>query len=87
MIIYKMKCGHANNAVTGDGKPACAICECTEIERECKGNEGLEGREARCSYYGKNCHSKTASSWDLAFFSHRPDKEYDEYYCGCWGWD
>ena len=27
------------------------------------------------------------SSSDLWFFEHRPDEEYDLYYCGCWGWD
>lgn len=27
------------------------------------------------------------SSWDLAFFQHKPNEEYDEYYCGCYGWD
>ncbi len=23
----------------------------------------------------------------LAFFKHEPDKKYDRYFCGCWGWD
>lgn len=79
---YKMKCGHVDNA-TSDGKPACAICGCVEIERVVKGKEGLEGRLARCS----DCGSKTESRWELPFFSHNPKSEYDSYYCGCYGWD
>ena len=35
-----MKCGHTANAVTGDNKPACAICGCTE-----KMNEELNIKE------------------------------------------
>ena len=27
------------------------------------------------------------SSFDLAFFSYKPDKEQDSFYCGCFGWD
>jgi len=27
------------------------------------------------------------SSLKLPFFKHKPDSDYDEYYCGCWGWD
>ena len=81
-MMYKMKCGHTANATSG-GKPACAICSCLEVERECRGNEGLEGRTAKCTA----CTNTTPSEWGLAFFEHRPDKERDAYYCGCFGWD
>lgn len=27
------------------------------------------------------------SEIDLPFFKHHPDKERDEFYCGCFGWD
>lgn len=30
--------------------------------------------------------AEAPSSFDLPFFEHRPDREYDDYYCGCWGW-
>ena len=80
--LYKMKCGCVNNA-TCEGKPACAIHSCTTIEFKCEGNKGLEGRKAKCSYGG----SIVDSSWGLAFFQHKPNEEYDEYYCGCYGWD
>ena len=72
--IYKMKCGCVNNA-TCEGKPACAIHSCTTIEFKCEGNKGLEGRKAKCSYGD----SIVESSWDLAFFQHKPNEEYDEY--------
>jgi hypothetical protein len=78
-----MKCGHAANA-TCDGKPACAICACTEVADTIP---DLTGRKARCGYYGTHCHSETPSSMKLPFFEYRPDKEYDTYYCGCYGWD
>ena len=81
--LYKMKCGCVNNAVTGEGKPACAIHSCTTIEFKCEGKKGLEGRKAKCSYGD----SIVDSSWNLAFFQHKPNEEYDEYYCGCYGWD
>lgn len=24
---------------------------------------------------------------NLAFFKYNPNHDFDEYYCGCWGWD
>lgn len=63
----------------------------------------LAGRMARCSYHGRvpngrnhgsnrckrgeECLCEEPSSSELAFFAHRPAKEFDEFYCGCWGWD
>jgi hypothetical protein len=37
-----------------------------------------------CCY---SCGSVRDSSFDLAFFKHRPDRDTDAYYCGCFGWD
>jgi hypothetical protein len=88
-----MKCGHTANAVTADNQPACAICNCTEISEQ---EIDLTGRKARCVYYGKTfthqgrtvtCTSENKSSTSLPFFKHKPESEFDEYYCGCWGWD
>jgi len=79
---YLMKCGHTSYA-TCNGKPACVICDCTEIEREVYDTEGLEGRKAKCSL----CGQIVDSNWGLAFFEYRPDREYDSYYNGCRGWD
>lgn len=50
-----MKCGHAANAVDKDGNPCCVICfmatgdASTQIAEQPK----LDGRTARCTYYGK----------------------------------
>lgn len=82
-----MKCGHSANAeqvLNDDTKiPACAICGCTDIEEN---KSDLTGRKSRCSYYGSKCHSEVDSSYNLAFFEHKSNSKYDEYYCGCWGW-
>ena len=82
-----MKCGHTaqGHRIMKDGtkKPVCVICMCEEIA-EIKPD--LTGRKARCSYYGSKCHSEVDSSYHLAFFEHKPNCEYDKYYCGCWGW-
>jgi len=88
-----MKCGHAANAETADNKPACGICGCTELSEQ---EIDLTGRKARCAYYGKvvklqgrtsRCESESESSTSLPFFAHKPESEYDEYYCGCLGWN
>ncbi len=43
-------------------------------------------RMATCAY---NCKSTRPSSEreQLAFFRELPERETDEYYCGCQGWD
>lgn len=90
--MYVMKCGHTanSNRLMPDGTkiPSCVICGCIDIAYECTGTSGLEGRKAICTQHkqGGDCRP-VPSSWDLPFFRYRPDKEYDEYYCGCWGWD
>ncbi len=80
-----MKCGHAAN-VTSNGKPACAICFCTEIAEK---QPNLEGRKAKCCYCGKIANSNGEGSGykELPFFEYKPNEEYDSYYCGCKGWD
>lgn len=82
-----MKCGHAANAhMQRDGKdvPCCAICFGSDGAEEIKELQpDLTGRKARC-FYGDN---ETASSNNLPFFDYCDDKEYDRYYCGCFGFD
>ena len=46
-------------------------------------DERLEGREAKCP----DCGRYDSSRPNLPFFEYSPDKEYDLYYCGCYGWD
>ena len=33
------------------------------------------------------CKCEMPSSNKLAFFREHPEREYDEYFCGCMGWD
>ncbi len=33
------------------------------------------------------CHCERPSAEGGAFFSEQPDKPYDDFYCGCAGWD
>lgn len=100
-MTVMMECGHAQNSwhelPDGSREPACVICSCfTAVE-----TPHLEGRRARCFYYGKptyknecrECRGKVVcvceedSNVNLAFFGQRPDKDYDEFYCGCHSWD
>lgn len=74
-----MKCGHSANATSND-KPICVICGCDELADF---QPNLTGRKAKCSY----CKKEADSNVNLPFFEYKPDKEYDEYYCGCYGWD
>lgn len=114
MMAEMMACGHAANAVDGKGNPVCAICYgihqgATEVVE----TPSLDGRKARCAYYGstferpgarfgcscyqcakryrtegkRTCKCERDSSTNLAFFEHRPDEKYDQFYCGCHGWD
>ncbi len=100
-----MECGHTAQAIDGEGNPACVIClgvhsGATVVDES---PPDLEGRRARCSYYGRTptgrnhgsrtcrrgerCMCEVDSDPSLAFFEHKPDEDYDRYYCGCWGWD
>jgi len=100
-----MKCGHAANAHDRHGKPVCAICigidpGATVVDSH---PPGMEGRKARCHYYGRGrvpyknecdickqgqpCQCERPSSPKLAFFESRPGEPYDKFYCGCRGWD
>jgi hypothetical protein len=76
--IIWMKCNCVADA-TRNGKPCCAIHSTIEQMPA----PDLSKREAKCSYG----HKIVPSKGELAFFRHHPDKEYDEYYCGCWGWE
>ena len=74
-----MKCGHSPNS-TCNGKPFCVICGCGEIADS---EPNLEGRMAECRW----CGHKTQSKFSLPFFEYCPNSDYDNYYCGCGGWD
>ena len=80
-----MKCGHAANAVDKNGNPCCAICAGFTPNAFIVDDSApdLTGRKARCMF----CGAERDSSPELPFFEHKHDKEYDIFYCGCWGWD
>jgi len=84
-----MKCGHAANGKDGNSNPVCVICLGTtpDARTVVQDNPNLTGRKARCTYYGGKCKSEIDSNFNLPFFNYRPDREYDEYYCGCYGWN
>ena len=94
-VTVLMACGHVAQGVNGNGDPVCVVCfgirEGATVVAE---KPSLEGRRAYCSYAtgrdgeSPKVHSEgVPSSWDLPFFSYRPERETDTYYCGCWGWD
>lgn len=79
-----LKCGCTANAQLrkqdGTFVPSCIFHNCTEaIEAP-----SLEGRMMKC---GSPCGKTKPSNLKAAFFQHRPDKEFDQFYCGCRGWD
>lgn len=79
-----MKCGHTANAEYDDGKPCCLICSPKREAYEVVDNKpNLTGRKAKCT----DCGEIVDSNWNLPFFEYCPDKEYDRFYSGCWGWD
>jgi hypothetical protein len=85
-----MQCGHAANATvkdkeTGESKPCCVICAGISAGWDVVATSppDLSGRKAKCSY----CNRTRDSAISLAFFEHRPDEAFDDYYCGCRGWD
>jgi len=80
-----MECGHAANAIDGQGEPVCVICALIRDgwNRVADPQPDLSGRQARCAMCGKVAPSDSG----LAFFEYRPDEELDLYYCGCGGWD
>ncbi len=87
-----MLCGHAANAVGPDGAPSCAICIMLDPGATVVDSNppDFSGRQMLCSYRVKrngDNHVPVPSDPSRAFFEHKPDEEYDRYYCGCWGWD
>ena len=81
-----MQCGHAASG-TSQGEPVCVICAGRNNGwNQIVDTPNLEGREARCTYY-RDCGKAQPSAMSLAFFGHHPKRAYDEFYCGCRGWD
>lgn len=84
-----LNCGHSENSSTNTGEPSCAICFGIHDTSVAEIQPSLDGRTAKCAYnnpHGK-CKSEKPSDTNLAFFEYQPNKEFDMYYCGCYGWD
>lgn len=82
-----MECGHAANGLEkSSGLPVCIIC--TGIHPGARTvvaiAPDLTGRQATCDC-GRLAPSENRQF--LAFFSYRPDRDTDHYYCGHSGWD
>ena len=79
-----MKCGHVAMALDSNNKPVCPMCiDIVDGADEVDENQpDLTGRQAMCE-----CGCIVQSSYKLPFFFHKPESEYDEYYCRCMGWD
>lgn len=76
-----MECGHAANGTEKtSGLPACVVCGSTVVATD---QPDLSDRIAKCGY----CGVRGPSSRTLAFFEYKPDREFDAFYCGCFGWD
>jgi len=82
-----LKCGHSANATDAYGDPCCAICagltNDLDYKTPAESQPALSDRTAKCTY----CKKTVKSSLELAFFECRPDRETDNFYCGCRGWD
>jgi len=74
-----MSCNHVAHGVNQNGQPTCVICFNTKVGE----SPNLEGRTAKCTY----CKTTVKSDIKLPFFGYMPDREKDDYYCGCRGWD
>ena len=83
-----MKCGHAPNATDENGNPICIICHGIIDGADAVDNDehDIHDRTARCTYHSL-CKHEERSRIGLPFFKHKEEEEYDEYYCGCFGWD
>lgn len=78
-IMPLMKCGHVSQTII-NGEPYCIVCDNYEIANEIV---DLENRQAKCRY----CNRHVKSNFTLPHFRYCTGQSYDEYYCGCIGWD
>lgn len=92
-----MECGHVARARINQTKePFCPVCFCSTKALQIP---DLTNRIARCYNFGHEvvsklgrmhfitCRGERPSSLDLPFFYYKPNDTYDQFYCGCDGWD
>ena len=89
--------------VLAPGIPACPIHDCWEVDllppsldgrlARCTYYNRGSFRNYECNYRkltgctAIRCLCELPSSFELAFFHYAADKNVDEFYCGCAGWD
>lgn len=79
-----MNCGHTSQGYDSKtDQPVCIVCS---NYQQATNLPDLTGREATC-FYKFGCKNKEKSSFRLAFFKYDANNTYDEYYCGCKGFD
>jgi hypothetical protein len=54
--------------------------------RSCKKYLAIK-RDTHYGKLGEDGRSYAPSNLDLPFFVYKPTEQYDEYFCGCMGWD
>lgn len=89
MPMMKCGCRAQGYRVLDGGKevPACVVHAGLTPDAYIEVPEpDLATRRARCAYF-RTCGQEKPSADNLAFFVHQPDKPFDEFYCGCHGWD
>lgn len=77
-----MACGCADIGSVAEGGKWVRGCPMHGVTEPMDPQPDLARREARCY-----CGMLTPSKPSLAFFRMQPERKYDEYYCGCKGWD
>lgn len=91
MKMPMMKCGCRANSYhrkpDGTEEPACVVHAPDPAAYTPIPEPDLSQRRARCAYYKTTCGQERPSTDHLAFFVHKPDQPFDEFYCGCHGWD
>lgn len=78
-----LSCGCAAQATDGNGDPSCAVHFGIGEKPVVVETPDLSSRKAICA----DCRTTVKSSTSLAFFSYRPQRDLDSFYCGCRGWD
>ena len=91
----------ATKGVKHDPIPVCMIHDCTEVADSAPDLSQRTARctyrscktylaKYRDTHYGElraDGRSYAPSSTSLPFFRSKPDAEFDDYFCGCMGWD
>jgi len=85
----------------GPNHPSCFIHDCCSVKRNQPDLSGRKARcayygsqrhKSECSVCSKRedrlCMCERESNAEkLPFFAYQPDKEFDEFYCGCHSWN